>query len=330
MTDVVVWRVILSRVDFAKKGFSLLSLIYFLILFSVSFSTFSDNASGTVMSRKNLYQKLEHIDQTHNWNMLQATTTTLSLYRLPFFLDKKTLYRLTNPGEKKIGTSALSPDGKRVAFAIYFIPETSLKPQKVELYLLDCDSRDAAKLLQVPANDVISFLGRTQLLLDGYLVNGSQYLFILDLEKDEINVLHELGPSTLGMDYATTSAGGDLVVYDAGDGFVVYDVKTKTTRKLNVKGTEPILSPSGKWILFRRGFSGDYSLVSPNGKDEMLLLPEKRIRSLVRGAGDYRDLAFLSWSPDSHFILFGEASDVDKGRRYVLEIDTKETVELGK
>ena len=181
----------------------------------------------------------------------------------------------------------------------------------------------------MPTSGLISFVGDNKLLLEGYQSSEGKYLYFYDLDTREVDILYELGQTTVGKCYTNVSHTGELLVYDSGKGFVVYDVKNRLTKKIKVDGDIPILSPDGRRILFRRGgMTGSYYMINIDGSNESLLLPEEKIRMLLHDSGAYRDLNFISWSPDSRFILLHESSDLQKGRTFALRVDTKEIIEI--
>ena len=281
------------------------------------------------MARKSIRKELEEIGNSKTWKMLWSDGRSLSLCSLPFFEDRNELFHITDPRLQSIGTYAVSPDNKKAAFTIYPLRKSSPIPENAELYLINTNGTNLVKIVDAPAYHLINFLGDAKLLLGGYLMNNSEHLFTFELETKGIDVLDELGPSTVGMSYATTSHAGDLLVYDSGGGFMVDGIRANSIRKINIKGDRPILSPNGQWILFRRGgMTGSYYLLSIDGLNETSILSEKKIQSLLRDSGGYRDLGFLSWSPNSKFVLLCESSDLDKGRMFVLKLETKEIVEV--
>lgn len=288
--------------------------------------------------RKEMINKLNEVSESKRWKYLWCDGFSMFIYTLPFYEDEVKLFEVE--GDRRIisiGHWHLSPDNKKIAYTIVRKGSTG-GIENSSLYMIDNIGGNPTQLI---TNNgmiyLIGFLSNDELLLYGYLenntikksYNGNNYICILDLKNSKIIQLTGLGEATIGMANAqTTSHKGELLVYAASGGFVVYNMNTKASRKISIDGDRPILSPDGEVILFRRGgIAGDYHRINSNGNNERLVLSEKRIQTLLRGSGSYRDLKFASWSPESHFVLFSESSDLQKGRQFVLDLDTEEILE---
>lgn len=277
---------------------------------------------------------LKAIENRKTWKQIWCDGYRIYIYTLPFYRDKVKLFEVENRKFMQIGTRVLSPDNKKIAFGLEIYKNlyyTDLISQ--DLYLIDTDGTNFKKIKLDSSKNLflITFLDNDKLLLSEYGVNKKQYFCILDLNTDVTEILYELGESTVGKGNATASYNGDLLLYDTGDGFIVYYIKNEISRKVDVEGDRPILSPDGQHILFRRGgMTGSYFIIGIDGLNESLILSDQKIQTLLHSSGDYKDLNFVSWSPDSNFILFCESSDLQKGRMFVLDVGTKEIVEIRK
>ena len=318
----VLHRALLSQ---DGKGCWLTVVIHSLLTFSgvFFFATLSDSTAGGSMPRKDVRNELEQISQSKTWKMLQRNEPeALHLYTLPFFTDRTEVFRLQEPRTQFIGQWHLSPNHKRIAIGVYPHKEGTGEAPLPELYLINMENSNTVTPISGAWRWVASFVGNRQLLL----IDHTNHPTLLDLETNKSTLLQtKLG----AMGDATATLTGDRLVYDVGDGFVVYDLKRQTNQKLHVDGDDPVLSPDGQHILFRRGgFTGSYYIMDAAGHHETLLLSEQVIHAKLRGSGGYTDLVFLSWSPDGRFILLDEASDLEKGRLFVLKVSTKELVEI--
>lgn len=268
--------------------------------------------------------ELNKISDSEIWKYMVCDGYSIDLYNLPFTKSEKRLFEVENRRFMSIGNRRLSPDGKKIAFTL----ETYSSPGYqdllgLDLYTVDTNTSNLAKLPTGSLKNIflITFLGNDKLLFA-----DSGVIYILNFDTNEIE---KFGNQEINLNFSSASSDGKLLVSTARGGFMIYNVASETSRKMSIDGDRPVLSPDGQWILFRRGgMTGDYYLININGSDETLVLSKEKIYSLLKGSGGYRDLHFTSWSPDSKFILLLESSDLQKHRAFVLNIETKEILEV--
>ena len=289
------------------------------------FATIWNSAANEAMNKKPLLNTLEEVNRSKHWKTLQRDASEiLHLYSLPFFTDQTEVLRIQNPNEQFIGRYVLAPDHQHAAVAVSPREKSQGTIAQVAVYGIDSKRPNAATPLPGSWSVLVTFLGNEQLLL----LDQAHNPYVVNSKTGDRKALH-LGTPLGALAYASAPSTGDCFVYDVGNGFILYDVTTQTSRKLDVEGTQPILSPDGQRILFRRGgFTGSYYLMDSNGEHETIVLPEQHIRELLHGSGSYVDMGFLSWSPDGRFLLLGESSDAQKGRLFILNIATKELIEI--
>lgn len=279
--------------------------------------------------------ELNKISDAETWKYMVCDGYRIDFYSIPFTRGEKKLFEVKDRKFMTIGDRLLSPDAKRIAFTL----ETykSIGHQDLisrDLYIINSDN---ANLVKVPVESfkdifLITFLGNDKLLFENsekenYLTKpGTSIIYTLDLNTNEIE---EFSNQEINLNFSTVSSNGKLLVSLARDGFIVYDVINKSSKKMNINGDRPVISPDGKLILFRRGgMTGSYHLINVDGSDETIVLSREKIQGLLQDSGSYRDLNFSTWSPDSKFILLLESSDLQKNRALVLNIETKEVLQV--
>lgn len=273
---------------------------------------------------RSMHDELNKISDSETWKYMVCDGYSIDLYNLPFTKSEKRLFEVENRKFMRIGNRELSPDGEKVAFTLETYSSPGYRDSiSLDLYTVDTDTSNLVKLPTASLKNIFlsTFLGN-----DNLLFADSGIIYILNLDTDEIK---KFGNQEINLNFSSASSDGKLLVSAGQGGFIIYNVATQISKRIKIDGGRPVLSPDGQWILFRRGgMTGDYYLIDIHGSDETLVLSTEKIYSLLKGSGDYRDLHFTSWSPDSKFILLLESSDLQKNRAFVLNIDTKEILEL--
>ena len=279
--------------------------------------------------------ELNKISEAEMWKYMACDGYSIDLYSIPFTKSEKRLFEVEDRQFMRIGNRELSPDGKKIAFTLETYGNSAYQDlMGLDLYTVDTGTSKLVKLPTVSFKNIflITFLGNDKLLFENheeqnYLTKpGTSVIYTIDLNTNEIE---KFDNQEINLNFSTVSSDGDLLVYSERGGFVVYNVTTKNSRKINIDGDRPVLSPDGQWIIFRRGgMTGDYYIIRIDGSNETLVLSEEKIRRLLQSSGSYRDLQFASWSPDSKFILLLESSDLQKNGAFVLNIETKEIIDI--
>lgn len=307
-----------------------LKRFYFFIYLTATFLL-----TNSYASTQGIKEELGKISNSNTWKYMWCDGYSIYLYSIPFYRGEKKLFEVEDRNFMLIGNREISADGKKTAFTLETYGSTLHRDlQRMDLYTVDTDTSNLVKLTTGSLKNIflITFLGNDKLIFENSerenyrLKPGTSIFYTVDLNTNEIERFNN---QEINSNFTSVSLDGDLLVYSEQGGFVVYDVTSKMSRKINIDGDRPVLSPDGQRILFRRGgMTGDYYLIDINGSDETLVLSEEKIYSLLKGSGDYRDLHFTSWSPDSKFILLLESSDLQKNKAFVLNIETKEILEV--
>lgn len=279
--------------------------------------------------------ELNKISDSRIWKYMVCDGYSIDLYTIPFYGEGKRLFEVEDRKFMQIGNRRLSPDGKKIAFTLDTYKSRAYRDLiSRDLYIIDSDGVSLVKLPTDSLKNIflITFLGNDKLIFENsekenYITKpGTSVIYVFDLNTNKIE---KFDNQEIDLNNSSASSNGDLLVYGERGGFVVYNVASKMSRRININGDRPVLSPDGRWILFRRGeMTGDYYIISVIGSDETLVLSEEKIRSLLQGSGSCRDLNFASWSPDSKFTLLLESSDLQKNRAFALDIETKENLEI--
>lgn len=284
----------------------------YLAILIVIFAAMTSFAGGQSMR-----EDLKKISDAEEWKYMACDGYTIDLYNLPFTKSEKRLFKVEDRRSASIGNRLLSPDGRKIVFTLETYGASA------DLYVVHADT---SNLVKIPVSSLkkiflITFLGNDKLLFE-----DSGVIYILELDANEIEAFSN---QEINLNFSSASSDGKLLISTTRGGFVIYNVTSKMSRKMDIDGDRPVLSPDGQWILFRRGgMTGDYHIINVNGSDETLVLSKEKIHNLLKGSGDYRDLHFVSWSPDSRFALFLESSDLQKNRAFVLNIATQEILQV--
>ncbi len=280
-----------------------------------------------------MVNKLKAIDRSGVWKKIWCDGYEIYLYNLPFSESGKKLFKVENRKFMRIGNRELSPDIKKIAFTLEIYKGMYYSNlASIDLYLMDSNGTNLTKLPTDSFKNIflMGFLGNDKLIFENsekenYLTKpGTSVIYIFDLNTNNIEKFKN---QEISLNSLNASSRGDLLIYPEHRTMVVYDVENNKTEKSDINMYVPVLSPDGKKILFKSDdMRGNYYIVNIDGTNQELLLSEEKIRSLLRGSGDYRDLQYTSWSPDSRFILLSESSDLQKGKLFVLDVDTKEMV----
>lgn len=310
----------------------MLKRCYFFTILIIIFTAIYSFAGG-----KSMRDELRKISDTRIWKYIVCDGYSIELYDIPFHRDEKMLFKVEDKEFMTIGHRELSPNAKNIVFTLDTYKSRAYRDRiSRDAFIIDIDKASISKVHTGAFKNIflITFLGNDNLLFENseeendFIKPGTSVIYVLDLKTNKIE---KFDNQNINLNFTSVSSSGDLLVYAESGGFVVYDVSSKTSRKININGDRPVLSPDGRWILFRRGgMTGDYHIISVNDLNETLVLSEEKICSLLQGSGSYRDLNFASWSPDSKFILFLESSDLQKNRAFVLNAETKEVLEMAK
>lgn len=303
--------------------------LFFTILFFICI------AMNSFAGGRNMRDELNKISDSEKWKYMVCDGYSIDLYNLPFTKFEKRLFEVENRSLMRIGNRKLSPDEGKIAFTLETYGSPGYRDMiSLDLYTVDTNTSNLVKLTTGSLKNVflMTFLGNDKLLFENSesenyrLKPGTRIFYTVDLNTNEIV---KFSNQEVNINFTIVSSDGDLLVYSEHGGFVVYAVTEKTSRKINIDGDRPVLSPDGQQILFRRGgMTGDYYIIDESGSAETLVLSRGKISGLLKGSGDYRDLHFASWSPDSKFILLLESSDLQKNRAFILDIQTKEILEV--
>lgn len=273
-------------------------------------------------------------DEFTNWKEIWSDGFELHLVRLPGYIHERKLYELKNRKFESIGYRILSPDNKKVVFTS---GNFGSKNPSDNLYILDIEKGNLEKIGHCSSGiiNLRGFLDNNRLLLVGYLKiegdlvfyhekvpDNSGYFYIYDLRNHQLELLDNLGSVTVGMANAICSQRGSSFAYETRDGFVVYNVDKKRIVRINKKGDLIAISPEGQKILFKS--NNGYSCIDIDGGNEELVLSKREINKVTPIFNGYFELRFVSWSPDGRYILFGESSDQNKGRGFILDLETKQ------
>jgi hypothetical protein len=277
------------------------------------------------------------MNTTLNWKELWSDGFELLLIHLPDYIAEQKIYEVNDRQKERIGYRVLSANAKKVAFTLDY---QSYEPSG-DLYILDIETGDLKKILHstVGTINLRGFLDDDQLLLEGYVQeennsftytekapDKAHYFYILNFKTDRIVDLSNLGVTTVGMANAKCALNGSSFAYDQGDGFMIYNVLEKRTTHVSEKGDLAGISPNGQNVLIQQ--KEGYSLVDVTKDDKELVLSTKEIKNLTPIFNGYFELRFQSWSPDGRYILFGESSDRNQGKRFLLNLETKELTKV--
>ncbi|MFH1202245.1 MAG: hypothetical protein V1674_05085 [Candidatus Omnitrophota bacterium] len=292
-------------------------------------------AKGFAIEEVNMYHELKKIDKSGIWKNIWCDGYEIHLCNLPFYKRGTKLFEVENRKFMLIGNRELSPDAKKIAFTLETYKHRAYQNIiRTDLYIMNSDGTNLTKLPTDVFENIflIGFLGDGKLVLEHSEVENylhkpeTRVIYTIDLNTNKIN---KFANQKISISSLNASAKGDLLICPEQNMTIVYDVENNATKKMNIKMDAPVLSPDGKKILFRRGdMMGSYYIVNIDGTNEELLLSDEKIRYLLKGSGDYRDLVYASWSPDSRFLLFTESSDLQKGKSFVLDIGSKEIVKI--
>lgn len=292
-------------------------------------------ALNSFAGEESMQDELSKISDARIWKYMVCDGYSIHFYTISFYRDKKKLFEVEDRKFMRIGDRLLSPDTKKIVFTLETYKTSGYQDLiSIDLYIIDSAG---ANLVKLPISSfknifLITFLGNNKLLFENsekenYLTKpGTSVIYVLDLNTNRIE---KFDNQEINLNFSTVSSDGKLLVSTVREGFIIYDVISKKSKKMNIDGDRPVISPDGKLIIFRRGgMTGDYYIIRIDGSNESLVLSEGKIRSLLQGSGSYRDLNFASWSPDSKFILLLESSDLQKHRAFVVNIDTKQIIEI--
>jgi len=278
----------------------------------------------------NMKHKLKEIDKFGVWKNIWCDGYRIHLCILPFYKCGPKLFEVEDRKFMRIGHRELSSDTKKIAFTLETYKSRYQDLISIDLYIMNSDGTNLIKLPTISFKNIflIGFLGNDKLVFENsekenYLTKpGTSVIYILDLNTKKID---KFANQEISINSLNASFKGDLLIYPERDRIIIYNIEDNAANKLNIKMEVPVLSPDSKKILFRdNNMMGNYYVVNINGTNKELILTKEKIKSLLRGSGDYRDLRFINWAPDSNFVLLGESSDLNKGKMFVLDIETKE------
>jgi len=296
----------------------------------------------TITSCKNSYALKEVLDQyskSHSWKVVVFDNFQLEIYEMPYYTNGKQLIHLSPQKNKRIYEALISPDYNSIAYYQSDCEENdvNLFCDRYNLVVIDSSGNEIYRWDAGNLNfGLLSFFSPTELLFEIYetenskINHESRQLNILNLENKNKTPYEVPGVEINHSIRGSYSKNGEVFVSEMGrKQILIYDRINNRKEILEVEGDRPVISPKGdKFVVRRGGYVGDYFIIDIDGKNEEKLLSKKKIRSLLRGSGEYRDLYVFSWSPDGKIILFGEASDLNKNRLFALNLDTKEIEQI--
>ncbi len=150
------------------------------------------------------------------------------------------------------------------------------------------------------------------------------YFFIFNYETKELKKLVDLGNLTLGMENGVCA--GNLIAYGIKGGVRTYNVDSKASVDIDFEGDLDAISPDGENLLLRN--EEGYFVINSDGQNKQVVLSKRQIKKVTPIFDGYFELRFQSWSPDGKFILFGESSDRNEGKRFLLNLETKELTKI--
>ena len=269
-----------------------------------------------------------------NWRELWSDGSELLLIRLPDYLAEQKLYEVKDKRKESITHKVSSSNSTKAAFTVGTFGSSNPSDG---LYVLEFETGDIKKVFNSPEGmiNLRGFVGDEQLLLDGYIKmendvikyaekseDGVHYLYLYNFKNNQLEDLSDLGATTVGMANAKCALNGHSFTYDEGDGFVVYNILEKRSIRINEKGDLVGISPNGQKILIHQ--KEGYFLIKVAEGSKELVLSSKEIQKITPIFNGYFELHFQSWSPDGKFVLFGESSDQNGGKRFLLNLETKE------
>jgi len=305
-------------------------LFFFISLIFMSFvvQCVAEEMKGEKMSN------LETNTILKNWRELWSDGSELLLIRLPDYLAEQKLYEVKDKTKESITHKVLSSDSKKAAFTVGTFGSSNPSDG---LYILEFETGDLKKVFDSPEGmiNLRGFVGDEQLLLDGYIkiengvikyaeksADGAHYFYLYNFKNNQLEDLSDLGVTTVGMANAKCALNGYSFAYDQGDGFVVYNILEKRNIRINEKGELVGISSNGQKILIHQ--EEGYSLIKVAEGSKELVLSTTEIQKVTPIFNGYFELHFQSWSPDGKFVLFGESSDQNEGKGFLLNLETKE------
>jgi WD40 repeat protein len=333
-------------------------------LFAIWIITTLVNAGGTmdIKKEKLLYNKLISLEKEKNWIMLSDTIerTGAESYKKLFVLTKLNTKNKKNiniglftPKEwpsKNLGSYALSPNGRNIAFVISNY-DFQIKKMLNALHIMSLNNHNTSTILPprefpnigsicwLPNGKKIIFVATFQVEEDTSTASPKLYYSLCSLDVITGNIDKLINIDQFGINSQSISPDGSEVVLSVnGKGIFIYNFEKGKLTKL-ADGMWPTWSPTDKIIVFY-GLDENYYSINPDGTNKKLFInnePLSKKQDMPKGGlGEYIDKIYgeLLWSPDAKYIYFERAAvdstlaDTEYYIAYIMEVETKQEIRL--